>query len=155
LSCFAARSAARAVTATRWRPVGGVLYFYFYILCGRFATRHNWRIVGSHKTHGSHGMTSPSREEQPRTASLDSEAKIRLTAQLPVSRQKSVNFEPAGYPLRDLEKIDKSPPKCLQTRDPDLRGQIPKRSCFLRFHFHSHCEVLSTAFCVPKRPATY
>ena len=45
-------------------------------------------------------MTSPSREEQPRTASLDSEAKVRLTAHLPVSRQKSVNFEPAGYPLR-------------------------------------------------------
>jgi hypothetical protein len=34
------------------------------------------------------------------TASLDSEAKIRLTAHLPVRRQKSVNFEPAGHPLR-------------------------------------------------------
>ena len=35
------------------------------------------------------------------TASLDSEAKVRPTAQLPVSRQKSVNFEPAGYSLSE------------------------------------------------------
>jgi hypothetical protein len=34
------------------------------------------------------------------TASLDSEAEVRLTLHLPVSSQKSVNFEPAGYPLR-------------------------------------------------------
>jgi hypothetical protein len=34
------------------------------------------------------------------TASLDSEAEVRITAHLPVSSQKSVNFEPAGYPLR-------------------------------------------------------
>jgi hypothetical protein len=33
------------------------------------------------------------------TASLDSEAKVRITAQLTVSTQKSVNFEPAGYSL--------------------------------------------------------
>jgi hypothetical protein len=59
LSCFAARSAARAVTATRWRPVGGVICFYFYILCGRFPTPHNWRIVVSHRTHGSHDFPKP------------------------------------------------------------------------------------------------
>ena len=29
--------------------------------------------------------------------------------------------------LRDLEQIDKKPPKCVQTRDPQTRGQIPKR----------------------------
>jgi hypothetical protein len=34
------------------------------------------------------------------TASLDSEAKVRLTAHLPVSSQKSVNFEPSGYSLK-------------------------------------------------------
>jgi hypothetical protein len=45
-------------------------------------------------------MTSPSREEQPRTASLDSEAKVRPTAHLAVLTLKSVNFEPAGYPLK-------------------------------------------------------
>jgi hypothetical protein len=33
------------------------------------------------------------------TASLDSEAKVRITAQLAVSSLKSVNFEPAGYSL--------------------------------------------------------
>jgi hypothetical protein len=33
------------------------------------------------------------------TAPLDSEAKVRITAHLPVSSQKSVNFEPAGYSL--------------------------------------------------------
>jgi hypothetical protein len=31
--------------------------------------------------------------------------------------------------LEDLEQIDKSPPKCVQTRDPKTRGQIPKRMC--------------------------
>jgi hypothetical protein len=35
------------------------------------------------------------------TASLDSEAEVRLIAHLPVYSQKSVNFEPAGYPLTD------------------------------------------------------
>jgi hypothetical protein len=45
-------------------------------------------------------MTSPSRWEQPRTASLDSEAKVCLTAHLAVLALKSVNFEPAGYPLK-------------------------------------------------------
>jgi hypothetical protein len=30
--------------------------------------------------------------------------------------------------LEDLEQIDKSPSKCRQTRDPETRGQIPKRS---------------------------
>ena len=44
-------------------------------------------------------MTSPSREEQPMTASLDSEAKVRPTAHLAVLTLKSVNFEPAGYPV--------------------------------------------------------
>ena len=34
------------------------------------------------------------------TASLDSEAKVRIRVHLPVSSQKSVNFEPAGYSLR-------------------------------------------------------
>jgi hypothetical protein len=29
--------------------------------------------------------------------------------------------------LENFEQIDKSPPKCRQTRDPDLRDQIPKR----------------------------
>jgi hypothetical protein len=48
-------------------------------------------------------MTSPSRWEQPRTASLDSEAKVRLTAHLPVMSQKSVNFEPAGYSLTNFK----------------------------------------------------
>ena len=33
------------------------------------------------------------------TTSLDSEAKVRLTAHLPVMSQKSVNFEPSGYSL--------------------------------------------------------
>jgi hypothetical protein len=47
-------------------------------------------------------MTSPSREEQPMTASLDSEAKVRPTAHLAVLTLKSVNFEPAGYPLRAM-----------------------------------------------------
>jgi hypothetical protein len=32
--------------------------------------------------------------------------------------------------LEDLEQIDKSPPKCPQTRDPKTRGQIPKRRAF-------------------------
>jgi hypothetical protein len=35
--------------------------------------------------------------------------------------------------LRDLEQIDKNPPKCSQTRDPDLRDQIPKRMGSKRF----------------------
>jgi hypothetical protein len=39
--------------------VGGVIYFYFYILHGRFPTRHNWRIVVSHRTHGSHDFPKP------------------------------------------------------------------------------------------------
>jgi hypothetical protein len=47
-------------------------------------------------------MTSPSRWEHPRTASLDSEAKVCLTAHLAVLTLKSVNFEPAGYPLRSI-----------------------------------------------------
>jgi hypothetical protein len=34
------------------------------------------------------------------TASLDSEAEVRLTLHLPVSSQKSVNFELAGYSSR-------------------------------------------------------
>jgi hypothetical protein len=29
--------------------------------------------------------------------------------------------------VREMEEIDKSPPKRRQTRDPDLRGQSPKR----------------------------
>jgi hypothetical protein len=29
--------------------------------------------------------------------------------------------------LKELEKIDKSPSKCSQTRDPYTRDQIPKR----------------------------
>jgi hypothetical protein len=33
------------------------------------------------------------------TASLDSEAEVRIALHLPVSSQKSVNFEPAGYSL--------------------------------------------------------
>jgi hypothetical protein len=38
------------------------------------------------------------------TASVDSEAKVRITAQLPVSSQKPVNFEPAGYTLRQRKR---------------------------------------------------
>jgi hypothetical protein len=30
--------------------------------------------------------------------------------------------------LKNLEQIDKNPPKCVQTRDPQTRDQIPKRS---------------------------
>ena len=33
------------------------------------------------------------------TAPLDSEAEVRITLYLPVSSQKSVNFEPSGYSL--------------------------------------------------------
>jgi hypothetical protein len=36
--------------------------------------------------------------------------------------------------LRDLEQIDKKKPKCLQTRDPQTRDQIPKRPGFLQWH---------------------
>jgi hypothetical protein len=39
------------------------------------------------------------------TASLDSEAKVRLSAHLPVSSGKSVNFEPAGYSLKKLKEV--------------------------------------------------
>ena len=50
-------------------------------------------------------MTSPSRREQPRTASLDSEAKVCLTAHLAVLTLKSVNFEPAGYSLSQQNRL--------------------------------------------------
>jgi hypothetical protein len=74
-------------------------------------------------------MTSPSREEQPMTASLDSEAKVRLaTAHLPVMSKKSVNFEPAGYSLREFGAIDKKNLKMSPNQGPPNEGPDPERS---------------------------
>jgi hypothetical protein len=39
------------------------------------------------------------------TVSLDSEAEVGIALHLPVSSQKSVNFEPAGYSLTVLKEV--------------------------------------------------
>jgi hypothetical protein len=50
------------------------------------------------------------------TVSLDSEAEVGIALHLPVSSQKSVNFEPAGYSLR------RCPPQKTQNRKMALRA---------------------------------
>jgi hypothetical protein len=49
------------------------------------------------------------------TESLDSEAKVRIRVHLPVSSQKSVNFEPPGYSL--IKQAFRSWDECVKLRE--------------------------------------